>query len=239
MNFRIAPRTVQKLTVEKLREAIIAGVFKPGDRLVEADLCKMLGVSRPSVREALRSLEAERLIAIVPNRGTQVPIVPWEEAQEIYHVRSLLEGEAAALSVERARPDHLGIMGAALDEFAAAVTSDDMSALLATTERFYDVLLDCCGNKIIAEMLRGLLARIGFLRARSMSRPGRPQHSLKEMKAILSAVEKKDAKGARRAAERHVMNAAVSAHESYVHEGLGSTSTQSGEKPVPPISRCR
>src|SRR5512138_1076944 len=98
MDLEVFPRTVRQEAVEKLRAAILAGRFQPGDRLVEADLCKVLGVSRPSLREALRSLEAERLIAIVPNRGPQIPIVSWTEAEEIYHVRALLEGEAAALS---------------------------------------------------------------------------------------------------------------------------------------------
>ena len=86
-NLRISPKTVQQQIVEKLRGAIIEGVFKPGDRLIEADLCEMLGVSRPSIREALRSLEAERLIDIIPNRGPQIPILTWEQATEIYQVR--------------------------------------------------------------------------------------------------------------------------------------------------------
>ncbi len=86
IDLRVRPNTVQNQTVEKLREAILAGVFKPGDRLVEAQLCSMLGVSRPSVREALRSLAAERLVAFVPNRGTQIPLLPWSEARDIYHV---------------------------------------------------------------------------------------------------------------------------------------------------------
>ena len=84
MDLRVSPRTVQQETVEKLRVAILAGMFQPGARLVEAELCKMLGISRPSVREALRSLEAQRLVAIVPNRGPQIPIITWEEAEQIY-----------------------------------------------------------------------------------------------------------------------------------------------------------
>ena len=69
LDLRITPRTVQQQTIEKLRLAIIAGVFPPGSRLVESQLCAQLGVSRPSLREALRSLQAERLIEIIPNRG--------------------------------------------------------------------------------------------------------------------------------------------------------------------------
>src|SRR5690348_15248882 len=96
MDLKVSPVSVQQQAASKLRAAILAGVFQPGDRLVEADLCERLGVSRPSVREALRSLEAEKLVAIVPNRGPLVPLITWEQAKEIYQVRVLLEGEAAA-----------------------------------------------------------------------------------------------------------------------------------------------
>jgi GntR family transcriptional regulator, trigonelline degradation regulator len=77
VDLQVSPRTVQQETVQKLGAAILTGMFQPGDRLVEAELCKMLGVSLPSVREALRSLEAERIISIVPNRGPQIPIMSW------------------------------------------------------------------------------------------------------------------------------------------------------------------
>src|SRR3712207_5371423 len=94
-DLRVKPVSVLIQTVEKLREAIVAGVFEPGARLVEAHLCDVFGVSRPVIREALRSLEAERLVAIIPNRGPLVRVLTWPEAAEIYQVRSLLEGEAA------------------------------------------------------------------------------------------------------------------------------------------------
>ena len=103
IDLRVLPKTVQQITVEKLRGAILSGMFKPGERLLEAQLCEMLGVSRPSVREALRSLEAERLVTLVPNKGPHIPIVTWEQATEIYQVRALLESEAAARAAGRRR----------------------------------------------------------------------------------------------------------------------------------------
>lgn len=207
MDLRVSPRTVQQETVEKLRAAILAGMFQPGDRLVEADLCKMLRVSRPSVREALRSLEAERLVAIVPNRGPQIPIVPWTEAEQIYHVRALLEGEAAALSAQHAGSEALKEMAAALTEFARAAKAGDSGGQIETTTRFYAAILDSCGNKIIEELIQGLQARINFLRARSMSGPGRAKFSLAEMRAIHAAIERRDAEAARRAAIEHTRQA--------------------------------
>lgn len=215
VDLRVSPSTVQKQAVEKLREAILTGVFKPGDRLVESELCARLGISRPSVREALRALEAERLVANIPMQGNLVPVVPWEEAEQIYHVRLLLEGEAATLAARNASADHIEEMRAALHAFADAVREEHRENLLKTTGRFYDGLLSACGNVIIADLLRGLVARISFLRDRSMSRPGRAQHSLKEMQAMLEAIEAGDTKAARHAAQTHVRCASAAARKAY------------------------
>ncbi|MGF7159351.1 DNA-binding GntR family transcriptional regulator [Rhodoligotrophos appendicifer] len=215
LDLLVRPSTVQGQAVEKLRQAIIAGVFKPGDRLVEARLCKMLGVSRPSVREALRSLEAQHLIAIVPNRGTQIPFISWQEARDIYHVRALLEGDAAALCATRASAEDVAAMRSALDDFAVAVQKGDRAGLLKDTARFYAVILRSCGNAVIADMLVGLLARISFLRDRSMSRTGRSALSLAEMRAICDAIESGDEAAARAAAILHVQMASEAARETY------------------------
>jgi len=214
-NLRISPRTVQQQIVEKLRAAIAEGFFKPGDRLVEADLCDMLGVSRPSIREALRSLEAERLVEIIPNRGPQIPILTWEHASEIYRVRALLEGEAAFIAAQSATPEDLKAMRAALADFDNAVRDSDMPTQVTSTTAFYGHILRLCGNRIIEQTLSGLLARINFLRARSMSRPGRAKVSLQEMKAIYEAIAAGNGGAARAAAISHVENAHISANAAY------------------------
>src|SRR5690606_4668487 len=105
LDLRIAPRTGQQEAVDNLRLASVSGMFQPGSRLVESHLCAQLGISRPSLREALRSLEAERLIEIVPNRGPSIPALSWEEATAIYEVRELLEVEAAGRCALRISPE--------------------------------------------------------------------------------------------------------------------------------------
>jgi DNA-binding GntR family transcriptional regulator len=214
-DLKVLPITVQAQTVAKLRNAILTGVFAPGDRLVEADLCARMGVSRTSIREALRRLEAERLIAIVPNRGPSVAVIDWPEAREIYDVRALLEGEAAALFARRATAPQLQVMSSALADFEAAVRTNNALRRLATTQRFYGVVLDGCGNRIINEILQGLTARITFLRARSMSRAGRASESAAEMLRILQAIEQGNPRAARAAAVAHVVAAAQAAARTF------------------------
>ena len=211
MDLKVEPKTVQIQTANKLRDAILSGYFQPGQRLVEADLCEMMQVSRTSVREALRCLEAEKLITIVPNRGPSVTEITWEEARQIYDVRAILEGEVAALLAHRATATQRREMRSALEAFVEAEENDDAMGRLTSTSRFYDVMLSGCGNRIIGDMLQGLVARINFLRARSMSRPGRAKYSANEMRRILKAIERKDANGARAAAVEHVRNACAAA----------------------------
>lgn len=211
IDFRISPKTVQRQAADKLREAIVAGVFKPGDRLIEAELCTRLGISRPSVREALRSLEAEKLVAVAPNRGFSVPTLSWSEAEEIYKVRALLEAEAVALFTVLAKPEQLRQMRDALADFRSSIKSDDRVLQVTSTSRFYEPILSGCGNRVIHEVLQGLMARITFLRARSMSQSGRAKYSLREMSNILDAIKSGDPEKARAAAREHVENACAAA----------------------------
>jgi DNA-binding GntR family transcriptional regulator len=215
MELRVSVQSVQQQAAGKLRAAILAGRFKPGDRLVEADLCAQLGVSRPSVREALRSLEAEGLVQIIPNRGPQIPVLTWEQAEEIYQVRVLLEGEAAALCAKRGTRADLDAMRAALGDFERAVKDGDGARRLSATAEFYRVMQQGAGNSLIDSLLQRLMARINFLRAQSMSRAGRAKFSAREMRALYQAIAKGDAKAARRAAQAHVKNAAAAARETF------------------------
>lgn len=217
-DLKVMPVTVQAQTVAKLRDAILTGVFRPGERLVEGHLCEQMGVSRTSIREALRRLEAERLITIVPNRGPSVTEIDWDQARQIYDVRALLEPEAAALFAARATPADVARMEAALAAFDAAVAGDEALEQLGATGRFYSVILAGCGNTVIAEILQGLVARITFLRARSMSLPGRSAVSAEEMRRMLTAIGSGDAKAARLAAAAHVRSAAAAAQRFFAQE---------------------
>jgi DNA-binding GntR family transcriptional regulator len=211
LDLRVSPRTVQQAIVDKLRLAIFTGLFQPGSRLVESQLCTQLGVSRPSLREALRSLQAERLIEIVPNRGPSVIALSWEQATGIYEVRELLEVEAAGRCAEKISKEQLHELEKALAAFEAAASSKDSIAQVATAADFYAIILANCGNPILEEVHRGLLARISFFRGRSMSLEGRAQSSLAEMRDIFESIAAGDQNAARKASKRHVLKARAAA----------------------------
>lgn len=207
MDLTITPRTVQLETVKKLREAIISGHFKAGARLVETDLCKQLGVSRTSVREAIRVLSSEKLLILVPNKGPSVADISAEEATQIYHVRKMLEGEAAALAAKNGTPDDIAEMKRALESFEQAVRDGDAGARISATSEFYEAIIRRSGNQVIGDLIHGLLARVNVLRARTMSIPGRAQHSASELRKIYEAIAAHDVRGARAAAVEHVASA--------------------------------
>jgi DNA-binding GntR family transcriptional regulator len=211
MDLHVEHQTLQRQAVEKLRNAILAGYFKPGDRLVESKLCAMLGISRASVREALRGLEAERLIEIIPNRGPKIPVMTWEQAEQIYQVRSLLEGEAAARAATRASRQDIVKLEAACRAFVMAAKQDDITGCIKATSDFYRTMLQSSANSVIAEILSGLNARINFLRGKSMSLKGRTKFSAREMKAIVVAIKSGDPNRARKAATDHVEQARLAA----------------------------
>jgi DNA-binding GntR family transcriptional regulator len=222
MDLKISPRTVQLETVRMLREAILSGHFRPGEKLVEAKLCSQLGVSRTSIREALRVLASEKLITIVPNKGPSVAEVSWTEAEGIYHLRALLEGEVAALTAGNRTDDDVTRLSAALDGFRNAVEQQDWSARITATAEFYELIIQRCGNPIMGDVLHGLLSRINFLRGKTMAIPGRAKHSLHELENIHAAIAKGDARAARAAAVSHVQAAAAAAREVYRAMGVAA-----------------
>src|SRR5215470_1451585 len=156
--------TLRELTTTKLRDAILSLHFKPDQHLVERDLCEKTGVSRTSVREALRQLEAEGLVERRGNRGLFVASVSAEEARQIYEVRAALEPEMARLFAERAGPRDLQALQDAFRQLEKSGQRQNVRAYVGAYDRFYDVLLRGSGNDLARRFLATLRARITFLR---------------------------------------------------------------------------
>lgn len=200
---------VRRQVEEALRRAIVKGHFGPGERLVETQLCERFGVSRPIVREALRQLVAEGLVVIVPNRGAQVASMTAEEARQIYEVRAQLEGLAGQGMAKFASASAIQELRAIVGRLEEAESSGAAAqAVLAIKQTFYAVLLENCGNGIVRETLERLNNRIGRLRALSMSQPGRLSQTVREIRAIVDAIERRDGVAAFDACVHHVGRAA-------------------------------
>ncbi|NWG24292.1 MAG: GntR family transcriptional regulator [Pseudorhodoplanes sp.] len=193
---------------ESIRYAIALGRFKAGDRLPERALCEMTGVSRTLVREALRQLESEGLIRVLPHRGPVVAELTAEQAEGIYQVRVELEGLACKLFAEQASDAQRAALIRAFDNLKASFDDPNPLSRLDAKNRFYDCLIDGSGNEALGISLRMLNARIMLLRATSLRAPGRSDESIAELAELMDALMQRDGKRARKAAISHVRNAA-------------------------------
>lgn len=203
--------TVRAMVAQKLREAIMSGTLKPGQRLVERELCEMTGVSRPSIREALRLLEADGLVNTVPHRGPMVSTISLEEAKQLYAARAVLEGFAGRECARHRDPEVVRRIAAALARLKAAFASSDMAAALEAKTDFYTAMIGGCRNSFIERMLKPLHDRITLLRVTSMSQPKRINKSLREITAIWRAIQNGDEDLAEQCCVDHVKAAAVAA----------------------------
>lgn len=208
---RAAPLRQQVL--DALRQSIIDGRLAPGLRLTERALIEMMGVSRTVVREALRQLESEGLIAIIPNKGPVVRELTLAEAKDLYRIREVLEGLAARLFVENASDVQIKKLAEALDVVAEAYAVGNAQQVLETKNRFYDVLFEGAGSETLSSMLNTLHARIWRWRALGLSHPGRSaarsRESIRDLRAMLAAIRKRDSEATERITREATKRAAA------------------------------
>lgn len=204
---------LRQQVLEHLRAEIIDGRRAPGSRLVEREIIEKLGVSRTVVREALRQLESEGLVAMVPNKGPVVRALTVGEAKDLYHIRSVLAGLAARLFTEHAGAPEVKSLGAALERVAAAYAAGAVGEILEAKNQFYDVLFEGARSSTLSEMLTSLHGRIRRWRALGLAHPARSIHRSKEsvrnLRSTLAAIRKRDAASAERILREEVDRAAA------------------------------
>lgn len=198
---------VRSQVVKMLRDAITGGQFAPGQRLVEKELCELMGVSRPSVREALRQVESEGLIVTVPNRGPVVSQLTERDVTSIYEIRGALEALAAQLFAVVASDELVAELDAAVMDLEAAYKTGDLEKIVVAKRAFYDILLEGSGNGVLPTLFRTLNARITQLRRVSLSSPERATTSLQEIRAVLRAIKERNPDAAFEASRYHVKEA--------------------------------
>ncbi|MBF9036095.1 FCD domain-containing protein [Rhodobacterales bacterium HKCCE2091] len=202
---------LRERVLEKLRAAIVAGRFRPGQRLLERELTDALGVSRTSVREALRQLEIERLVEVGPRGRPYVALMTSKKARQIYEFREILECAAVPLFIARAPDSAFDRLTALAARFRHALDAGDLSERLEVKGTFYDELFTGADNPVMHRTFTQLFNRIGFLRFRSLGEQTRGAARAEELERIVDRLVDRDADGAVAAVRRHLGHVAGAA----------------------------
>jgi GntR family transcriptional regulator, trigonelline degradation regulator len=196
---------------ERLRDAIITGHFAPGARLIERELCEAMGVSRTSIREVLRRLEAEQLIEVEPRKGPIVARLTHKQVEEIYEVRAMLEAAIVRRFTVEASAENIAALKRIYETLSRVRDQGDVVAIVNTTRQFIEYMMGVVDHELIGDMLRKLNARISVARVLAISVPGRLQQSARELEIVMEAIEHRDAEGAAQSLMTYVRNAGEAA----------------------------
>jgi DNA-binding GntR family transcriptional regulator len=192
--------------IAALRSAIETGVLAPGTRLIEKDLCDQLNVSRTSLREALRELQAEGVFEPMSARGLVVNTISREEAENAYRIRSVLEALVVEQFIEKADEAAVQDLARRGEILKHAYQEGQLETIIETKRAFYDLICTGADNAIAFDIINRLVLRTSSLRRHSLSRKERQLQSVKEIDRLIKAIQKRDIEAARQAALDHVRN---------------------------------
>lgn len=203
-------KPLRDVVFENLRDAIITQVLKPGERLMEIQLADEMGVSRTPVREAIRKLELEGLVVMVPRKGAYVAGVSMKDIHEVYEVRSALEMLAVTLAAERITDEELNALEQQVlreSEEEAKKDGSDLDNIIYIDSSFHDIIYQAARNQRLVQFVNILQEQLQRFRAASLARPGRSKTALDEHKQIVEALSERNGALASKLAQEHIENA--------------------------------
>ena len=195
-----------------LSEQILSGKYQTGDELREVTVGKELGVSRTPVREAFRKLELEGLVTSIPNKGTYVNGISRDDVQDIYMIRSRLEGLAARLATRRITPEQINEMEEMifLSEF---YLKKGMTEQLSNLDgKFHFILYEAYGSRMLKNVLTDFHRYVQMARRMSVKVENRAEKSIREHSQILAAIRDQDEDRAERLMEEHIHHVVLNLH---------------------------
>lgn len=197
-------KPLREIVFESLREAIIDGSLKPGERLMEVQLAEKLGVSRTPVREAIRKLELEGLLIMVPRKGAYVADVSLKDILNVLEVRASLEGLAASLAAERMTEEELQELEMKSYHFNKCVETNNTEGMIEKDAEFHDVIYKSTRNDRLIGIVEGLRDHVQRFRVTYFNEYNKSLNLTKEHQQILEAISERDADLARKLAQDHI-----------------------------------
>jgi len=200
-------KPLRELVFETLRGAIIDGTLKPGERLMEVQLADEMGVSRTPVREAIRKLELEGLVLMIPRKGAYVSGLSSKDIADVFEVRASLEALAAGLAAERIAEEELEALNRFMVEVTIHAEVGDLEKVIQSDTDFHDQIYRASRNNRLVQIINNLRDQIQRFRSASLAHPGRIKETLQEHKKLLEAISDRDITLAAVLAREHIENA--------------------------------
>lgn len=197
---------LREVVCETLREAICDGILEPGERLMEIQIAEELGVSRTPVREAIRKLELEGYVIMLPRRGTYVANLSIKDINEVYEIRASIDALAAGLAAERITDDELEQMERMLVATVEAFDKGDMDRVVEYDTKFHDILYCASRNARLVGIINNLREQLTRFRSISMAYPGRMKKTMEEHGRMVEAIAQRDVELAQQLARQHMEN---------------------------------
>lgn len=202
-------RSLRGKVFTQLENDILNGKYQPGESLIETRLSEELGVSRTPIREAIRQLELEGLVQSTPNKGAVVTGISGKDIEDIYTIRTMIEGLAARWAAEKLTTEEIEELKEAVELEEFYTNKNDTNHMLLLDSKFHEIIFKASKSKLLMQILSMLHHYIQRARVASLQSPDRAKRALEEHKAILSAIIERDAQKAESLTTKHIRNASV------------------------------
>lgn len=189
-----------------LRQGILMGELKPGERLMEVHLANKLGVSRTPIREAIRKLELEGLVIMVPRRGAEVANITEKSLTDVLEVRRALDALAVELACDRITEDEIGQLRTACEEFEQATKSKDTKLIARADVNLHDIIVAATGNQRLVQLVNNLAEQMYRYRFEYIKDINQYQTLIEEHRDIYDSLASRDKERASKAVKRHIDN---------------------------------
>jgi DNA-binding GntR family transcriptional regulator len=189
---------------QTLRQAILKGELQPGERLMEIKLAETLGVSRTPIREAIRKLELEGLVVMIPRKGAAVANITEKDTKDVLEVRRTLEMFAVEVACHRITKEQLVQLKEAANAFEAAKGSMDVIRIAETDMNFHEIIYEATQNERLVQMLNNLRENMYRYRIEYLKDANYYDSLVREHEEILDAIETGDKEKARDCMRRHI-----------------------------------
>jgi DNA-binding GntR family transcriptional regulator len=197
---------LRDVVFKTLRQEILTGKLKPGERLLEIHLGNRLGVSRTPIREAIRKLELEGLVTMIPRRGAEVANITEKSLQDVMEVRRALDILAVELACERITEKDLEELKKACEEFEKATETKNTTMIAKADVTFHDIIMNATGNKRLIQMASNLSEQMYRYRFEHIKNQSQHSKLVEEHKKIYENIAAKNTQEAAKAVEIHVDN---------------------------------